>query len=630
MSIDLINPYQELDKLKGTRYKLTSSLSLSASLLQANLPPTSNYQNEYARHIQGRRLILDNPILESRYAKSFKVKKERRRLLEERKKTGVVGRSEAKRKGLWELDKSAAKYHLFLPIHRLWLAYVVELFNLPDGPEGELDQENLPSTSTMHGKLVKADFHGAIITVKESKNAATTRLSGIIVHETENTFKIVTKEDKLKVIPKRNTIFTFRVPVHGLPHSEISSYPLDSAATTPNAPPPTYSLLASPLDTVASLEFDLYGNQFCFRSADRATKKFKHKETVDDGPTLESVSHTMVRNSTLLENSTFVWPKVPDSVYDYHEPQNHGPTKFDSQLALEEQAWVESQLVGVIFQDGKTSAKIDSVITCEGDAEVGMRKSKLLTIYDLRLELKWSGVAAADENAVEGTITLPEVSHEVGADGDGDYQFETTLTTETPAARELYAITRKHLPAYLKKKLDPLPAEMLAAHGKDLRVEGTPSASGTATPVSGVGPAATAANVAAKMKTTEAKAIKGFNTSTVKIDATFAVSASDLFDLLTEEQKIVMWSRAAAKSTPKVDSEYSIFGGNIFGKYVEIQKPTKIVQTWTLKSPNWPENHGATLTTSLTQGSDSTTIVFELAGVPTGHEDEIRNNLSGY
>lgn len=44
------------------------------------------------------------------------------------------------------------------------------------------------------------------------------------------------------------------------------------------------------------------------------------------------------------------------------------------------------------------------------------------------------------------------------------------------------------------------------------------------------------------------------------------------------------------KSTAKVDSEYSIFGGNIYGKYLDIQKPTEIVQTWTLKSPNWPDS----------------------------------------
>ncbi|KAG9005810.1 hypothetical protein FRB94_003880 [Tulasnella sp. JGI-2019a] len=282
MSTPLINPYQELDKLKGNRYKLNSSLSLSASLLQANLPPTSNYQNEYAKHVQGKRLMLDNPIMESRHAKAKALKKERRSLLEERKKAGVVGRNEAKRKGFWKLDKSAAKYYLFLPIHHLWLAYMAELFNLPEASEGKVDQGKLPSVPTMHGKLVKADFHGAIITVKETKNTATTGLSGIIVHETENTFKIVTKEDEVKVIPKRNTIFTFRVPVYSLTlPGTLSRQPGQSAASSDSATDISGLSLASPLDSVPSLEFDLYGNQFCFRSADRATKKFKHKETVE-------------------------------------------------------------------------------------------------------------------------------------------------------------------------------------------------------------------------------------------------------------------------------------------------------------------------------------------------------------
>ena len=29
------------------------------------------------------------------------------------------------------------------------------------------------------------------------------------------------------------------------------------------------------------MEFELYGNQFRFRSADRAGRKFKHKETIE-------------------------------------------------------------------------------------------------------------------------------------------------------------------------------------------------------------------------------------------------------------------------------------------------------------------------------------------------------------
>ena len=29
------------------------------------------------------------------------------------------------------------------------------------------------------------------------------------------------------------------------------------------------------------VEFELYGNQFCFRAVDRAGRKFKHKESIE-------------------------------------------------------------------------------------------------------------------------------------------------------------------------------------------------------------------------------------------------------------------------------------------------------------------------------------------------------------
>src|SRR5258707_10086710 len=72
----------------------------------------------------------------------------------------------------------------------------------------------MPLAAGMHAKLVKADFHGSIMTgsssrlsrhhyfdvdtVRKSKNAALVGVSGIVVQETENTFKVVTRKDKLK------------------------------------------------------------------------------------------------------------------------------------------------------------------------------------------------------------------------------------------------------------------------------------------------------------------------------------------------------------------------------------------------------------------------------------------------
>ncbi|KAG8972517.1 hypothetical protein FRB90_010189, partial [Tulasnella sp. 427] len=284
--------------------------------------------------------------------------------------------------------------------------------------------------------------------------------------------------------------------------------------------------------------------------------------------------------------------------------------------------WLRSQSTdAVIFSEGSTNAKIGSLKSCDGDAEVGMRKSKLLTIYDLNIEWSWSGTAS-DGTLVEGTIAIPEMSHDTGVDGDGDYE-----AWSGPAANALQQRVRKELPKFFKDKLGPFPKAMLETHGKDV----TPSVSGTATPVGAAPAAISPAEAAAKLAPVKGKApAKAINTSTVTVETTLAASAGDIFELLTDERKISLWSRAAAKSTPTPDSEYSIFGGNIHGKYVNLDKPSKIVQTWHLKNPSWPDNHSATLTTTLDQGSDSTRVVFALDGVPSGQEDEIRGNINGY
>lgn len=89
------------------------------------------------------------------------------------------------------------------------------------------------------------------------------------------------------VVPKQNSIFTFAVPLHS--RSDTSKSPLseltatnDTASLTPAADAGSTSadLTKTVLD-LPHIEFELYGNQFCFRAAERAGRKFKHKETIE-------------------------------------------------------------------------------------------------------------------------------------------------------------------------------------------------------------------------------------------------------------------------------------------------------------------------------------------------------------
>jgi Ribonuclease P/MRP, subunit p29 len=77
-----------------------------------------------------------------------------------------------------------------------------ELLNLPQPPSAGISAASIakqaPASSSVHPKLLKADFHGAFLTVKKARNPCLIGLQGIIIHETENAFKVVTEKDKVK------------------------------------------------------------------------------------------------------------------------------------------------------------------------------------------------------------------------------------------------------------------------------------------------------------------------------------------------------------------------------------------------------------------------------------------------
>lgn len=98
------------------------------------------------------------------------------------------------------------------------------------------------------------------------------------------------------------------------------------------------------------------------------------------------------------------------------------------------------------------------------------------------------------------------------------------------------------LPGLLERKFAEFPKALLDAHGKDLTVvvDDTPTASGTSTPIPKAAP-----KLGAAAKGTAKTTV--INTATVKVSSRFMASADDLFSLLTDEQRIPVWSKAPAK-----------------------------------------------------------------------------------
>jgi len=299
--------------------------------------------------------------------------------------------------------------------------------------------------------------------------------------------------------------------------------------------------------------------------------------------------------------------------------------------------WFERELTSIVIKGDSDSESVSilEVQEVEGDVELGQRKSKLITIFDCKIDMKWIGTAS-DGTEVNGTVTVPEVSHEVTVDGLSDYLYEWTLsTTSSPPVDAVFTLAKSKLPTALEVKFADFATAIIDTHGKDLTVSTEPSRSGTPVSTSAAASASTATSVpstsvpAKPAKKTEQK--KSFDTTTVSVQASFMADAAGLFSLLTDEKQIPRWTHSSNdQSTAQVGAGFSLFGGNVKGTYVSLTPPTEIVQTWALQSPTWPDGHFGKLTTTFVQSSDSTEVKFSLADVPKNSGDEIRQNLERY
>ncbi|XP_032417378.1 ribonuclease P protein subunit p29 [Xiphophorus hellerii] len=150
-----------------------------------------------------------------------------------RKKAKGLNAQQKRMMKVFHIKPQHQRYELFLPLHQLWRQYVVDLC-------GGLKPTVNPQI--VQQKLLKADLHGAIITVVRSKCPSYVGTTGILMQEFKHVFKIITKEDQVKVIPKRNSVFSVE------------------------------------LDNFVS---HIYGSKMEFRASERSAKKLKVKGTID-------------------------------------------------------------------------------------------------------------------------------------------------------------------------------------------------------------------------------------------------------------------------------------------------------------------------------------------------------------
>ena len=126
-----------------------------------------------------------------------RARRQRARAVKEaqRRKSGKPRPLSAKQKrilGIHDIPKSEQKYDLYVPLWRMWMAYIQEILGLQD------TYHNYVSPKGAGPLLASADYHGALLEVVRSRCVGRVGIKGIVVKDTKFAFELVTIKNELK------------------------------------------------------------------------------------------------------------------------------------------------------------------------------------------------------------------------------------------------------------------------------------------------------------------------------------------------------------------------------------------------------------------------------------------------
>lgn len=342
-----------------------------------------------------------------------------------------------------------------------------------------------------------------------------------------------------------------------------------------------------------------------------------------------------------------------------HNPNNwHWVNKDTSGWARD---YLEKELIGLKAEEGDTKAQIDKILSMEGDVDVSQRKGKVITLFDVQLQLEYSG-STKDEENVSGRITIPELAHDTEeneyvvrafchhAFPESTYhlhpplsmyltntqQFDIDIYSETLSKDPVKDLVRRSLTPLLRTGMAKLGPALVSAHTKDLqhskdhKPEFTPAKTYSSSGINkSSSSSSSTANGSASAPT---KSGAHVNTTTVTDTEEFRTSADQLYTTFTDPQRLAAFTRAPPKLFEGAHSggKFELFDGNVSGSYTELDPPKKLVQQWRLKQ--WPEGHFSTLAIAFEQNDVDAVTVMRVAwtGVPVGQEEVTKRNWREY
>ncbi|KAH3682611.1 hypothetical protein WICPIJ_006420 [Wickerhamomyces pijperi] len=293
------------------------------------------------------------------------------------------------------------------------------------------------------------------------------------------------------------------------------------------------------------------------------------------------------------------------------------------------------------------TVKITNIPSIEGDVEVSQRKGKVISLFDIKMALHWEGKIKEVEEEVKGSITIPEIAYDTDED---EFQFEISVFNENSKNVAIKEVIRKNLIPKLRVILGKFGKDLLEINGAEIQLpadqvqsnftKANQVASGTS---SGKSSSVKSNTIIASSSTSSSnsstpvpsslepsKAPK-YNTSTLHFEPTFNTTAEQLYITYLTKNRIGAWARSEPifeGDSLTLNSEFSLFGGNISGKIIDLEPFTRIRQLWRLNS--WKAGHYAELEFNFYQGDSETKMNVLFKGIPIGQEEVVQGNFEDY
>ncbi|KAK9455238.1 activator of Hsp90 ATPase [Dipodascopsis uninucleata] len=292
-------------------------------------------------------------------------------------------------------------------------------------------------------------------------------------------------------------------------------------------------------------------------------------------------------------------------------------------------AYFSENLIGIsaISDDGKTKAEISKLSSLTGDVDVSQRKGKVISLFDVRLVLDYTG-SIENGDSVSGTISIPEVAYDTD---EAEYVFEISISSETAEKQVVRQLIKSKILPQLRQKLTAFGPDLIRTHSKDIQHPVTENKSTFTASNQLVSDQAriAKANASGSSSSSSGGSVTAYNTTTLNLDTVFNAPASEIYLTFLDPGRVTAWTRSPPVTfSPTEGGEFSLFGGNVTGKFLTLIQDKSIEMLWRLK--DWKSGHHANLKIDIDQGRGETKAFITIKGVPIGQEDTTRRNFEEY